>query len=55
MAKTIKYDGAFHFKLDKKLKNEFKELCEEMGYTESKIIRRMMRDFIKSHKDKEDE
>lgn len=50
MAKK-KNKGRYNFLIDSDVYDDFSTLCEEIGFVRSKIVERLMKEFIERHKE----
>lgn len=45
-----KKNVSIHIRCDEDLANEFKRACEEKGYSQSLVMRELMKDYLKKNK-----
>lgn len=50
MAKK-KNKGRYNFLIESQVYDDFSLLCEELGFVRSKIVERLLKDFINKHKE----
>lgn len=53
--KKKKKDSQLIIRLQKEVRNEFVELCDDMDTSAAREIRRFINDFLKKHKNEQDD
>lgn len=48
-----KHSPHITFRISEEERDDLKQICEEKGYAYSKIIRRLIREFIKNEREKQ--